>query len=103
MGKRESGIQSRTVQAILTRFTGACVRVKHGTPFAVVGDPDVYGCCPQLRGRMFAFEIKNEDGELTRIQIRRLREFQMAGALTAPITEPSEAIALILQASKRGL
>lgn len=97
MGKRESGIQGRTV-ALLSRFRRVVVRVKHGTAFAVVGDPDIYGV---VEGRGFAFEIKNEDGQLTKIQQRRLREFQEAGAIVGAIREPEDAVWFITEALKR--
>lgn len=97
MGKRERGIQDRTVQHLISTFSriGIVVRVKHGTAFAVAGDPDIYGI---VSGNGFAFEIKNEDGQLTKIQIHRLREFRHAGAIVGAIQSAEEAVALIEKA-----
>jgi penicillin-binding protein-related factor A (putative recombinase) len=88
MGKRESGIQRRTADLLNREFQQIVVRIKHGTAFAVVGDPDIYGC---LKGRFFAFEVKNEKGQLTKIQQHRLQEFESAGALVGAIREPDDA------------
>lgn len=94
VGKRESGIQDRTVRELVREFSeiGIVIRVKHGTAFAVVGDPDIYGCVAM---RMFVLELKNEDGKLTKIQAHRLIEFKRAGAIIGAIQSPEEAVAII--------
>jgi hypothetical protein len=109
MGKRESGIQTRTMDRLIEEFKPhIIVRCKHGTAFAVKGDPDIYGCVSwsdggrwRAVGRMFAFEIKNEDGTVTKIQTRRLKEFMMAGAITGVIDSPDLAVKIIRQAAIR--
>ena len=73
------------------------MRVKHGTSYAVVGDPDIYGC---LKGRFVALEVKNEDGKLTKIQEHRLMEFFIAGAITGAIRDPDEALQIIAEKLK---
>ena len=106
MGKRESGIQERTVARLMGEFRPRIVvRVKHGTAFAVVGDPDIYGCITIMKakaytmiGRMFVFEVKNEEGKLTNIQIHRLKEFQAAGAIIGAIDNPDDAVRIIRKA-----
>jgi len=98
VGKFESGIQARTVKVIPTAFPDAWVRVKHGTQFGRVGDPDVYGCVPDPyagAARFFGFEIKNEDGDLTQIQVHTLQQLAKAGAICGGIRSPAEAIDLI--------
>lgn len=93
MGKRESGIQSRFVTAAVERYGALIViRVKHGDGYATVGDPDVYGC---LAGRYFGFEVKNEDGELTRIQVHRLREIITAHGVAAGIRTVEEGMKVL--------
>jgi hypothetical protein len=93
VGKRERGIQNATVHRIYAHYGEDVVaRVRHGTVYAVVGDPDIDGV---LRGRGFAFEIKNEDGELTKIQVRRLKEYKRAGAIVGAIRSPHEAIQIL--------
>lgn len=96
MGRFESGIQDRTV-AMLEKL-GAWVRVKHGTQFGRVGDPDVYGCLPDPNGKcalFFGFEIKNEDGELSAMQVHTLRQLAEMHAICGAIQSPEEAKALI--------
>lgn len=92
MGKRESGIQKRTVDLLYKNFEHIVARVKHGTMFAVAGDPDIYGV---VQGRGFGFEVKNEDGELSKIQIQRLKEWKKAGAIAEAIREPKEAVFIL--------
>jgi len=96
MGKRESGIQTNTVNRLRLEFPGSVWRVRHGTAFSVVGDPDIDGC---VEGRFAALEVKNEDGELTKIQKYRLKEFSKAGAICGAIRDPNEAVGII----KKGL
>jgi len=95
MGKRESGIQTRTVNLLVKTYTRLVVRVKHGTVFAIVGDPDLYGC---VEGHFFALEIKNESGQLTKIQERRLWEWAQAGAIVGALREPEDAVRFINEA-----
>jgi hypothetical protein len=90
MGRRESGIQSRTVTAAVERYGKRIwIRVKHGTAFAVVGDPDIYGA---LDGWFFAFEVKNEDGHATKIQLFRIKEIRAAGGMAEVIDTPQDAL-----------
>ena len=100
VGKRESGIQSRASKRILKEWPDHSItRVKHGSAYAIVGDPDIYGC---VYGRMFVLEVKNEDGLLTKIQMRRLQEFAWAGAIVGAIQDPEEAIDIIKNGLQRG-
>lgn len=93
MGKRERGIQDRTVLHLIATYKKkVVVRVKHGDAYAVAGDPDLYGC---IYGHFFAFEIKNEDGTLTNIQIHRLKELSEANALVGAIRSPQEAVTIL--------
>jgi hypothetical protein len=90
---RESGIQKQVADAIKARYREhAWVRVKHGTAYAVVGDPDLYGC---VWGQAFGFEIKNEDGELTTIQTYRIKELKKAGAIAGGVQTPMGALSLL--------
>ncbi len=95
MGKWESGIQDRIVTH-LNHVGGdhIMVRVKHGTAFAVVGDPDIYGC---YHGYYFAFEVKNEQGHLTKIQQHRIREIRAAGGIAFGVRTPDEAWTFLLR------
>ncbi len=93
MGKRESGIQTRTVDAIVEHYgRRVWIRVKHGTAYAVVGDPDLYGV---LDGWFFAFEVKNEEGSATKIQLLRIREIRRAGGMAELIDDPKQAMGFL--------
>jgi hypothetical protein len=95
VGKRESGIQTSICEEIVGIYgLNVWVRVKHGDGYAVVGDPDLYGC---LYGRFFAFEVKNEDNELTKIQRHRLQELRRAGAVVAGVRSVREAMQMLDQ------
>jgi hypothetical protein len=90
VGKRESGIQSRTVEAAKQKYGSRIwVRVKHGDGYAVVGDPDIYGT---LDGWFFAFEVKNEDGTPAKIQLYRIKEIRAAGGMAELIDDPAQAL-----------
>lgn len=89
----ESGIQNRVVNLLRERYGAkAQVRVKHGTGFAMVGDPDIYAC---INGRFVCFEVKNEVGKLTKIQEYRLTKFLEAGAIAGGIRSAEEAIRIL--------
>ena len=76
MGKRERGIQTDIIEEAVHIYDQRIwIRVKHGDGYAVVGDPDIYGC---LDGIFFGFEVKNEDNQLTKIQLHRLKEIRTA-------------------------
>lgn len=55
------------------------IRKLHGTMYAVKGDPDLYGC---IAGRMFVIECKQPGKYPSKIQYKRLREWNEAGAVT---------------------
>ncbi len=90
MSKRESGIQAAIIQAATAEWGNRIyIRVTHGTAYAVAGDPDVYGC---LRGWFFGVEVKNETGELTKIQQYRLTEIRIAGGRAIGVRDVDEAM-----------
>ena len=93
MSSFERGIQTGIIEeAVHVYGTRIWIRVKHGSTYAVVGDPDIYGC---LDGLLFAFEVKNEDGRLTAIQRHRLKEIIQAGGNAAGVRSVQEAMALL--------
>lgn len=75
------------------------LRVKHGTAFATVGDPDIYGC---LHGVMFAFEVKNDTGTLTKIQQYRLREITRAGGRAYGVHAVEDALRILDEIDANG-
>jgi hypothetical protein len=92
MGTFERSIQNRSAEAIARHYPKAYVRVHHGTQFGKVGEPDIDGC---VAGRFFAFEVKNERGELTKIQRYRLQEIARAGGIQGGIKDPQEALTIL--------
>lgn len=93
MSTRESGIQERISDAIVETYGNlARVRVRHGTAYSTVGDPDLEVC---VRGLYFGFEVKNKEGKLTKIQQHRIEEIQKAGGVGAGIRSPQEALGMI--------
>lgn len=93
MGQFERSIQDAIVRDAVREYgLRIWIRVKHGTAFAVVGDPDIYGC---LDGMFFALEVKNEEGRLTTIQRHRLKEIILAGGNAAGVRSATEAMNLL--------
>lgn len=63
-------------------------RKRHGSAYSVKGDPDIDGC---INGRSFAIECK-QPGETPRpIQVKRLSDWQRAGAVVGVATSLEEA------------
>ncbi len=90
MSKRESSIQSAILVDAIKRWGGGIyIRVTHGTAYATAGDPDVYGC---LNGWFFGIEVKNETGNLTKIQLHRLHEIRKAGGRAIGVRDVEDAI-----------
>lgn len=86
----ERSIQKRIVDAAAEKYgTRIWIRVKHGDAYATVGDPDIYGC---LVGSFFVMEVKNETGELSRIQKIRLQEVREARGFAFAVQSVDEAI-----------
>ena len=93
MSVKESGIQGRISHEILEAYGNRVrVRVRHGSQYATAGDPDLEGC---LYGLYFAFEVKNEKGDLTKIQMHRLKEITDAGGIAAGVRSPREALDIL--------
>lgn len=74
---RESSIVASIIRC-LRDIPGITIRKRHGTAWGVAGDPDLYG---SLRGRHFEIEVKTQQGNLTVLQQRRLKEWAEGGAL----------------------
>lgn len=85
---RESTITAAILKA-LNKLPGCVARKRHGTPYAVAGDPDITGC---WYGQHFEFEVKRPGEFPTKLQERRLDEWRQAGATVAVVTSPAQAI-----------
>ena len=92
MGRWESAIQKRTVEE-LNKLPGAKFIVNHGSVFAEAGNPDIIGC---YKKRAVVIEVKNEDGELSKIQVYRLRQWRDAEALCLVVRDHTEAVRCVI-------
>lgn len=77
---RESALKTRVLNYLKTK--GYAVKI-HGNEFTESGTPDILAC---VRGRFYAFELKAEDGELSKIQVYRLKQIATAGGVVAVVT-----------------
>lgn len=89
---KESSLRTRIANALRKR--GAKVEVKHNSRFAKTGEPDLYGC---YKGRAFVFEVKLVRGKPTKLQLHRLNEWHVAGAITGVVRSVKEALCLLKQ------
>lgn len=69
-----------------------CYRKRHGSAFAVAGDPDITGV---WRGTPFEIELKQPGEDPTPLQRLRLQEWAAAGALTFVVHDPAELAAAL--------
>lgn len=90
MASENDAIVPRVMMAL--REMGAKAVKIHVDGYTEEGTPDILGC---YRGRAFAFEVKNEIGEVSAKQAYELRKWAAAGAVTAVIRSPIEAIQLL--------
>lgn len=95
-GAREAAIV-RAIIARLNALPGCLARKRHITPYAVAGDPDVYGC---YRGQHFELEVKRPGVDRTKparqwIQQQRRDAWQRAGAVVAVVTSADEAVQVV--------
>lgn len=78
MPQREAEL-SRKIVKWLNEQPHTIARKRHGTPYGVTGDCDIYGC---IDGRHFEIEIKLDYNKPTKLQEQRMKEWAAAGALT---------------------
>lgn len=87
MGKWESGIVARGCERLLHHKPYIKFFKTHGSPFQQRGTPDLLGCS---KGQFVAVEVKNEEGQLSSLQIFRLTEWKLAGAVCAAVRSAEE-------------
>lgn len=90
---------TRRIRATLKGLGAKTVKF-HGSGFTEEGTPDVLGC---YKGRALALEIKLPGEEATPIQLKRLAEWQIAGAITGVVRSIEETRELIREADKQAL
>lgn len=81
---RESALKLRVLAYLKT--VGYAVKI-HGNEFMESGTPDVLAC---VNGRFYAFELKAEDGTVSKIQLYRLQQIRSAGGVAAVVTSLQE-------------
>jgi hypothetical protein len=91
MGKWESKIRTNIKEA-LNRLPKAKFVVNHGNQYAEAGNPDIFG---SYRGEVYVFEIKNEEGQISKIQNVRLQEWHESDAICSVVRSIPEALAVI--------
>lgn len=88
---RESSIVDGILR-YLNGLDGCKARKRHGSPYAQAGEPDIEAC---LNGQSIQLEVKQPGKHETKIQAKRLREWQDAGACVAVVTSADEVRVLV--------
>ena len=87
--------ESVLVNRLLKRLNAApnCKAIKyHGSLFSRAGEPDLVG---SYRGQAFVIEAKVEKNKPTRLQRRRLKEWERSGAVSAIAREDFDVTAFL--------
>ena len=87
---RESSIVA-SILRWLNRQPGVKAVKTHGGPLGA-GQPDITGC---IRGRRFDIEVKRPGGKPTKLQLRRLKEWEEAGSIVGVVYSLDEAKELL--------
>lgn len=90
----------KSILAYLNSLPGCLARKRWGGGMGVAGDPDITGC---LGGRHFEFEVKRPGERPTPLQLRRLREWEDAGAITGIVTSVAEVRGLLEKSSAEAI
>lgn len=78
-----------------------CVAIKiHGSSYARKGEPDVVGC---WNGIAFAIEVKVPGEQPTKIQLKRLMEWAIAGARVGVATCDKDFVDIAIFGKRVGL
>lgn len=91
MSQPESRLQRRIRDALEREIGGYWYKV-HGGPYQPKGLPDL---CGVVRGRSCWVEVKMPDGEVSAVQVVRMRELMDAGAAVCVATTPDEAVEFV--------
>jgi hypothetical protein len=72
----------KAILAYLNGLPGCLARKRWGGGMGVAGDPDIDAC---IRGRSVQLEVKRPGEKPTPLQLKRLEEWQRAGAVVAVV------------------
>ena len=86
--------ESQIVAAIMLelRRRGFFVFKIHGGPYQAAGLPDIFAV---KDGLLYAFEVKQPGGRVTKLQSKRLTELAEHGAKAAAVTSVAEVCSLL--------
>lgn len=90
-GSRESTLAAEIMRA-LRALPGVVVRKRHGSPWGVAGDPDLYG---SINGRHFEIEVKRPGERPTALQQARLKQWATSGARAGVATNVEDALRIL--------
>lgn len=65
---------------------------EHGGIYATAGIPDIIAC---ISGRFFAFEVKTENGKITKLQEATIKKILAAGGTAVVVRSVDEARAAL--------
>lgn len=84
----------KSILAYLNSLPACLARKRWGGGMGVAGDPDIDAC---LRGRSVQLEVKRPGEKPTALQLRRLDEWQRAGAVAAVVHSVMEVKKLLTE------
>jgi hypothetical protein len=73
----------KAILGYLNSLPGCLARKRWGGGMGVGGDPDIDAC---IRGRSLQLEVKRPGEKPTILQVKRLAEWQQAGAVVGVVT-----------------
>ncbi|MDX5091623.1 VRR-NUC domain-containing protein [Lactobacillus crispatus] len=88
---RESLIQG-SILRYLNSLPGCYAINNHGNSYQGAGRPDIFA---SYNGRFLAFEVKNESGKPTKLQIHELSKWEAAGAVAGIVRSVDDVKKLI--------
>ena len=83
MSIRETRIKNKILD-YLNSLPGCKAEKRHGSQYSEAGAPDINAC---YKGRSIQIEVKRPEKKPTPIQLKRLREWQEAGAVVGWVTD----------------
>lgn len=92
MGKWESNIVADGMRRLKTYPDVKAIKI-HGSAFQEKGNPDIIG---SSHGRSVVVEVKNEEGQLSKIQVGRLTEWWRSGAVCCAARSADEIVRAFL-------